>query len=70
MSRTVLEPGLNIKIPFIQNVVFYDNRVLSIDPPPFEVLLTDKKRINVDAYARYKIIEPQEFIKGCEPKLY
>ncbi len=61
VSRTVTKPGLRMKIPFIQNVIRYDDRVLAIDPPPFEVLLTDKKRINVDAYARYRIVSPQEF---------
>ncbi len=61
VRRVVTAPGLNVKIPFIQNIVSYDNRILPIDPPPFELLLTDKKRINVDAYARYRIISAKEF---------
>ena len=60
-KRVIKESGLNIKLPFIQNVVLYDNRTLDLDPPEFEVLLTDKKRINVDAYARYKIVDPLRF---------
>ena len=60
-QRVIKEAGLNWKLPFVQNVVFYDNRTLDLDPPEFEVLLTDKKRINVDAYARYKITDPLRF---------
>ena len=61
VRRAITEPGLNIKIPMIQNIIRYDNRILPIDPPQFEVLLTDKKRVNVDAYARYRIIDASEF---------
>jgi membrane protease subunit HflC len=57
-KHVIREPGLNWKIPFIQNVQYYDRRTLDLDPPPIEVLLTDKKRINVDAFARYQIINP------------
>lgn len=60
-KRVIQKPGLNVKMPFIQNLVRYDNRILDLDPPEFEVLLTDKKRINVDAYARYKIVDPLKF---------
>lgn len=66
IEREVKEPGLNFKIPFVQNVVYYDNRTLDIDPPPFEVLLTDKKRINVDAYARYRIISPSLYYQRIQ----
>lgn len=62
-KRVVKEPGLSYKIPLLQNVVFYDRRVLDLDPPSFEVLLTDKKRIIIDAYARYKITDPLEFFQ-------
>ncbi len=61
VRRAITEPGLNIKIPMIQNIIRYDNRILPIDPPQFEVLLTDKKRVNVDAYARYRIVDASEF---------
>ena len=57
-KRVIREPGLAWKVPFIQNVQTYDRRTLDLDPPQFEVLLTDKKRINVDAFARYQIIDP------------
>ena len=61
--RTVPEPGLHFKLPFIQNIEFYDRRILDLDPPVQEVILLDQKRINVDAFARYKIANPLEFRK-------
>ena len=59
--RVVKEPGLKIKVPFIQNVVFYDNRLLNLDPPAQEVVLNDKKRLDVDSFTRYRIVEPLRF---------
>ncbi len=59
--RVEREPGLKVKVPFIQNVEFFDKRVLDLDPPVQEVLLSDQKRINVDAFARYRIVDPLEF---------
>ncbi|MFR1366832.1 MAG: protease modulator HflC [Alphaproteobacteria bacterium] len=61
--RVVKEPGLKIKVPFIQNVVFYDNRLLNLDPPAQEVVLNDKKRLDVDSFTRYRIVEPLRFYK-------
>ncbi len=61
--RMVSEPGLSYKLPFIQNVEYYDRRILDLDPPVQEVILFDQKRINVDAFARYKIVDPLEFRK-------
>ena len=59
--RVVREPGLKFKIPFVQNVVFYDARLLNLDPPAQEVVLNDKKRLDVDSFTRYKIIDPLKF---------
>ena len=59
--RLVQEPGLKFKIPFIQNVVFYDTRLLNLDPPAQEVVLNDKKRLDVDSFTRYKIVDPIKF---------
>jgi len=56
-------PGLDYKLPFIQNVEYYDRRILDLDPPQQEVVLSDQKRVNVDAFARYKIVDPLEFRK-------
>ncbi|MCH8236986.1 MAG: protease modulator HflC, partial [Proteobacteria bacterium] len=54
---------LNFKLPFVQNVEYYDRRILDLDPPVQEVILRDQKRVNVDAFARYKIVNPLEFRK-------
>lgn len=62
-KRVIQQPGLYFKMPFIQNVVLYDKRVLNLDPPTEEITLSDKKRINVDAFVRYKIVDPLEFLK-------
>ena len=61
--RTVPEAGLHFKMPFVQNVEYYDRRILDLDPPVQEVILFDQKRINVDAFARYRIVDPLEFRK-------
>lgn len=61
--RVIKEPGLQFKLPFIQNVLYYDNRVLDLDPPTQELPLIDQKRIIVDTYARYRIVDPLEFYK-------
>lgn len=61
--RVVKDAGLKFKIPFIQNVVFYDNRLLNLDPPAQEVVLNDKKRLDVDSFTRYRIVDPLRFYK-------
>ena len=61
--KTVPEAGLHFKMPFVQNVEYYDRRILDLDPPVQEVILFDQKRINVDAFARYRIVDPLEFRK-------
>lgn len=60
-KRTIQEPGLHAKIPFVQNVVLIDSRVLDVDPPVEQVILADQKRLEVDAFARYRITEPLKF---------
>ena len=60
-KRVISTPGLQIKIPFIQNVVFLDRRILSLDPAPEEVIASDQKRLIVDAYARFRIVDPLKF---------
>ena len=61
--RLVQEPGLKFKVPFIQKVVFYDKRLLNLEPPAQEVVLKDKKRLDVDTFSRYRITEPLTFYK-------
>lgn len=65
-KEVVQDPGLHIKKPFVQNVVYFDRRTLDLDPPEFEILLTDKKRIRVDTYARYRIIDPLVFFQRVQ----
>ena len=60
-KKIISTPGLQVKIPFIQNVVFIDRRILSLDPQPEEVIASDQKRLIVDAYARFKIVDPLKF---------
>ena len=60
-KRIILKPGLNFKLPFIQNVVFLDKRILNLDAPPAEVIASDQKRLIVDAFARFKIVDPLKF---------
>ena len=60
-KKIIATPGLQVKIPFIQNVVFIDRRILSLDPSPEEVIASDQKRLIVDAYSRFRIIDPLKF---------
>ncbi|MGK2872870.1 MAG: protease modulator HflC [Alphaproteobacteria bacterium] len=60
-KRAISEPGLNWKLPFVQNVTFYDKRILDFDIPEAEVIASDQKRLVVDAFARYRITDPLKF---------
>ena len=60
-KRIITNPGINFKIPFIQNVVFLDKRILNLDTPPEEVIASDQKRLIVDAFARFQIVDPLKF---------
>ena len=61
--RTIKEPGLNWKLPFIQNVVFFEDRLLVYDAAPTEIITKDKKTLIVDNYARWKIIDALKFLQ-------
>src|SRR4030067_2136916 len=56
--KVVTEPGLNLKPPFIQTVIYFDNRRLIYDATPSVVLTKDKKNLVVDNYARWMIVDP------------
>ena len=60
-KKVITKAGLQWKIPFVQNVVFLDRRILSLDPAPEEVIASDQKRLIVDAYSRFTIIDPLKF---------
>ncbi len=61
--RTVTDPGLKLKIPFIETVTFYEKRVLNLDPPVERIILSDQKPLLVDSYARYQIKDPLRFFQ-------
>ena len=61
--QVISEPGLQFKIPFIQDAVFLDARMLNLDPQPEEMILSDQKRIIVDSFARYRIVDPLKFFQ-------
>ena len=60
-KKIVTKAGLNFKLPFIQNVAYLDKRVLNLDNPPEEVIAADQKRLIVDAFARFRIVDPLKF---------
>jgi len=62
--KTIQEPGLYFKVPVAQTVVKYEDRVLDLDPPVEPVLLSDQKRLLIDAFARYKISDPLSFYQA------
>ena len=57
-KRVVKEPGLHWKVPFLQQVQYFDARILNLDVPAQEAIASDQKRLEVDAFARYRIIDP------------
>ncbi len=59
--RVVRDPGLHMKVPFIQQVSYFDRRVLDYDAPAVELVLGDQKRLVVDTFARYRISDPLRF---------
>ncbi len=61
--RTIESPGLNIKIPFIQNVEFFDKRILNVEAEAKELTASDGKRVIVDAFAKFRITDPVMFYK-------
>jgi membrane protease subunit HflC len=59
--RIVQEPGLHVKVPFMQQVDYFEKRVLDFDAPSVELVLGDQKRLVVDTFARYRIADPLRF---------
>lgn len=62
--REVKEPGLYYKLPLIDNVVYFDKRILDLDSPPLEIIASDQKRLVVDAWGRYQIVNPLLFYQS------
>jgi membrane protease subunit HflC len=63
-KRVITEPGLQFKLPWVENVLYYEKRVLNLDPPVERVLLSDQKRLLVDAFARYRITDALAFYQA------
>jgi len=61
--RVIKEPGIQFKIPFVQNVEYFDKRLLLFDNPVEEIISADKKRLIVDSFARYKIEDPLRYFQ-------
>jgi membrane protease subunit HflC len=59
-----LAPGLYVKTPFIDNIIYIDKRILDLDTPPQEVIANDQKRLVVDAFARYRVTDPLRFFQS------
>ncbi|KAA5604495.1 protease modulator HflC [Roseospira marina] len=68
-QRVIQDPGLHIKVPFIQNVQVYERRVLGSDPPGEEVILADQKRVVVDTYTRWRIHDPVLFYQAVNSEV-
>ena len=60
-KRIVQEPGLKFKLPFVQNVVYIDKRILGFDAPSEEIIASDQRRLVVDSFARFRITDPLRF---------
>ncbi|MEQ1650372.1 MAG: protease modulator HflC [Hyphomicrobiaceae bacterium] len=62
--RIVEKPGLNWKLPVVQTVTTFDKRILDLDTTPDEVTASDQKRLRVDAFTRFKIVDPLKFYQA------
>jgi len=75
LIRIIKEPGIFVKIPFLQNVRYYDKRILAFDLASIPATLADQKRLLVDTFARYRIVDPALFyrtvqsVEGAEQRL-
>lgn len=61
VQRLVSTPGLHFKTPLVQNVTYYDKRVLEYDAPAVEIPTRDQKQVVVDSFTRYRIVDPLKF---------
>ncbi len=73
--KPITTPGLYYKLPLIDNVVYFEKRILDLNSPPLEIIASDQKRLVVDAFGRYKIVNPLLFyqavgtVRGAEVRL-
>jgi len=62
--RVILSPGLFAKLPLVDNIEIFDKRLLDLDSPPLEIIASDQKRLVVDAFGRYRIVDPLRFFQS------
>ena len=67
-EQVITQPGLHVKAPFIDTVVYIDKRILDLESPPQEVIASDQKRLVVDAFARYRIHDALRFYQTLGSK--
>ncbi len=68
-QRAYSKPGLYVKTPFVEAVTRFDSRLLRVDAPPASLLTRDKKNLVIDAYARYRIVDPLLFFQRLRSEL-
>lgn len=74
-KKTVKEPGLHFKTPFVQDVIYFDKRILLLDTPELTVITMDQKRIQVDAFTQFRVEDPLKVyqavrnVQGAKPRL-
>ncbi|PCI33950.1 MAG: HflC protein [Alphaproteobacteria bacterium] len=74
-KQTVKEPGLHFKTPFVQDVIYFDKRILLLDTPELTVITKDQKRIQVDAFTQFRVNDPLKVfqavrnVQGAKPRL-
>ncbi len=65
-KRTVQNPGFHYKTPFIEQIIYYDNRLLDHDVQPTEIVTRDKRTLVIDNFAKWRIIDPEQFYKRAK----
>ena len=65
--RVITQPGLHVKLPLVQTVIPFDRRLLDYDVPAEEVILGDQRRLIVDSFARFRIVDPLRYFQAVGP---
>jgi len=63
-KHLITDPGLHIKLPFVETAIFFDNRLLDYEAPSEEVILGDQRRLIVDSFTRYRIVDPLQYYQA------
>ncbi len=62
--RVIETPGLHVKLPLVQTVIYFDHRLLDYEVPPEEVILGDQRRLIVDSFTRFRIVDPLRYYQA------